>query len=214
MSEQEPATTEVVGLRRTRRRGKKAKPTWQSTVVNAVKSQRFKQALAGLAGVYVLFSLYNWYVDATSYGGVLLGGTQDEALYALGPNPDVTSFSSGVKRLDFPTDRGTMMSVTLSKDGQIDSVRCAIVPGKSGICPAMFHISPGHHESDMYGWLGVPNRRTVKGDVLTADYTGLGVRFELRQFKVVAVTHYAGGDVIGHTARFIRHLLYIPGGVI
>lgn len=172
------------------------------------------QVIAALAVLYVLNGMYNWYTDAVAYNDVVLGGTRDEALYALGPDPDVKALPSGLEQLDFQTPRGTLVSVTLSKDGRVNSVRCAIVPGKSGICPAMFHISPGHREGDMYGWLGAPNRRTVKGDVLTADYTGLGVRFELRQFKVVAVTHYEGGDVVGHMGRFIRHLVYLPGGII
>ncbi|MBK8375550.1 MAG: hypothetical protein IPL18_11975 [Sphingomonadales bacterium] len=131
----------------------------------------------------MLHALYNWYIDARYYNDVALGGTRNEALYALGPNPATVNLASGGTRLNYRTDREAAISVNLSDAGRITSLRCAVAAGTTGGCPA-FRVAPGDTEGDMYGWLGVPNRTSVAGDVLTADYTGLGVRFELRQFKI------------------------------
>lgn len=137
---------------------------------------------------------------SSNYPPTKIGVDESEVRYMLGA-PDAVEQGGALYRY---TEPGRVIEARLSSSGQLVSISCQAGPREPTTCPRIRGINIGTDEYDILRKLGWPSRQTFQGNDKTLHYDGMGMAFQLRQFKVLKTELGEGSSFIG----YFPHALY------
>ena len=142
--------------------------------------------------------LWQTRLGALVYNGIVVGSAAADVRYIIGP-PKAREDGDAV--WIYPAGENSDLRISFA-DGSAQSISCSD-PGISGACAGTMGLGMGSTEERVLQRLGAPARQRYIGDAKVIEYPGLGLSFELRQFRIHRITLSTRPD------RF-SYLGYVP----
>jgi hypothetical protein len=170
-----------------------------------------RRALIAVAAIYILISLYNWYFHVNSYGVIYMDDDKDAVRYALGP-PARADVSDRV--WTYNLEANATLTTTFGANALLDRVACASPSAEPASCPELYGIGIGESEDVVVANLGNPSYIRIVGDRKYLTYVGIGATYVLQRFVVTGlVRETRRGSFLDKSWKFLRNLVYLPGGI-
>lgn len=170
-----------------------------------------RRALAAVIGIYLFYSLAVWYFQVSSYGVVSMNDDEGAVRYALGAP---VREDAANRKWTYNLEANAILTVEFAPDGLLSRISCASPSVEPRSCPELYGIGIGQSEDALVGRLGSPSYVRISGDRKYITYAGLGATYVLQQFVVTGLVRDARrGSFLGKSWKFIRNLVYIPGGI-